>query len=152
MTPTPPNEFEVFCYLLLLREHPGDDVRYYGQTGDGGRDIVQRVRVGAETRVRLIQCKRYGDNVVRGAVLGEMAKVWANVFDGTIPERPDELVFYAVPDLTNPAKNLIDSQHLWRKERRPRCGHTSNSSDSPTASASTRTSGGPGRRCKGLSA
>ena len=45
-----------------------------------------------------------------------MAKVWVNVFNGTIPDRPDEIVFYAVPYLTNPAKDLLDSQDRWRQE------------------------------------
>jgi hypothetical protein len=110
------DEFEVFCFLLLKREHPHDDVRYYGKTGDGGRDIVHRRTTQSGLTVRLIQCKRYESNVGAPVVRKDMAKVWVNVFDGTIPERPDELVFYAVPDLTNPAKDLIDSQDRWRQE------------------------------------
>ena len=35
-----PDEFEIFCYLLLLRENPQDNIYYYGKTGDAGRDIV----------------------------------------------------------------------------------------------------------------
>ena len=110
------DEFEVFCFLLLKREHPHDDVRYYGKTGDGGRDIVHRRTTPNGVTVRLVQCKRYESNVGVAVVRKDMAKVWVNVFDGTIPERTDEVVFYAVPDLTNPAKDLIDSQDRWRQE------------------------------------
>jgi hypothetical protein len=110
------DEFEIFCFLLLRREHPQDDIRYYGKTGDGGRDILHKRCIPNGTRLRLIQCKRYSASVGAPIIRKDMAKVWVNVFDGTIPERPDELVFYAVPDLTNPAKNLIDSQDKWRQE------------------------------------
>src|SRR3954451_1005271 len=93
------DEFEVFCFLLLKREHPQDDIRYYGKTGDGGRDIIHRRTTPNRLAVRLIQCKRYESNVGASVVRKDMAKVWVNVFDGTIPDRPDEVVFYAVPDL-----------------------------------------------------
>ncbi|MBA4068042.1 MAG: hypothetical protein C0501_30920, partial [Isosphaera sp.] len=109
-------EFEVFCFLLLKREHPGDDVLLYGGTGDGGRDIVHRIRTPAGVTTRLIQCKRYESNVGIPVVRKDLAKVWVNVFNGTIPERPDEVVFYAVPDLTSHAKDLVDSQNRWRQE------------------------------------
>jgi len=110
------DEFEVFCFLLLKREYPHDDVRYYGKTGDGGRDIVHRRATSNGVTIRLIQCKRYQSNVPASVVREDMAKIWVNVFNGTIPDRPDDLVFYAVPDLTNPAKGLIDSQDRWRQE------------------------------------
>jgi hypothetical protein len=109
------DEFEVFCFLLLKLEHPQDDIRYYGKTGDGGRDIIHRRDTPTGLAVCLIQCKRYQSNVAVPVIRQDMAKVWVNVFNGTIPERPSELVFYAVPDLTNPAKDLIDSQNRWRE-------------------------------------
>ena len=109
------DEFEVFCFLLLKREHPQDDIRYYGKTGDGGRDIIHRRITPNGLTVRLIQCKRYESNVGASVIRKDMAKVWVNVFNGTIPDRPDEVVFYVVPDLTNPAKDLIDSQDQWRR-------------------------------------
>ncbi len=56
-------EFEVFCFLLLRREHPGDDIRYYAGTGDGGRDLVHRMTTPDGVRVRLVQCKRYTSTV-----------------------------------------------------------------------------------------
>lgn len=110
------DEFEIFCFLLLKREHPNDDIRYFGKTGDAGRDILHRRVTPTGLTVRLIQCKRYGSNVGAPVIRKDMAKVWVNVFDGTIPELPAELVFYVVPDLTNPAKDLIDSQDLWRQQ------------------------------------
>jgi hypothetical protein len=110
------DEFEIFCYLLLKREHPLDDIRYFGKTADGGRDIVHRMKSAEGTTVRLIQCKRYESNVPISVVRMDMAKIWVNVFNGTISERPHEIAFYAVPDLTNPARNLLDSQSRWREQ------------------------------------
>ena len=54
------DEFEIFSYLLLLKEHPDELIVYYGKTGDRGRDIV---RTGPGSDVELIQCKRYTRNV-----------------------------------------------------------------------------------------
>ncbi len=45
----------------------------------------------------------------------DLAKVYVNVLDETIPERPDELAFYVVPGLTSDAKDLIGHQSVWRK-------------------------------------
>jgi hypothetical protein len=110
------DEFEVFSFLLLKREHPQDDIRCYGGTGDGGRDIVHRQKLLNGFSIRLIQCKRYAANVSISVVRKDLAKVWVNVFHGTIPERPDEVVFYVAPNLTGPAKQLIDSQDCWRQK------------------------------------
>lgn len=55
-----PDEFEIFCYLLLCLENPEDDISYYGKTADAGRDIVWKKKGGI---VELIQCKRYQNNV-----------------------------------------------------------------------------------------
>lgn len=105
-------EFEVFCYLLLLHEHPDERIIYHGKTGDAGRDIV---RATADGTVELIQCKRYTRNVAVGEVRKELAKLCINVARGVIPVRPTRVAFYAVPDLTNPAKDLLASQAEWLK-------------------------------------
>src|SRR5688572_18032689 len=47
------DEFEVFSYLLLLRECPGERIVYYGKTGDAGRDVV---RTSTGNVIELIQC------------------------------------------------------------------------------------------------
>ena len=104
------DEFEVFAYLLLLREHPDDRVVYYGKTGDAGRDVV---RAGPGNAVELIQCKRYTSNVGLGEVRGELAKLCTNIFKKLIPAPPVRVVFYAVPDLTAPAKDLLGSRDKW---------------------------------------
>ena len=109
------HEFEIFCFLLVKRERPEDDVRLYGSSGDAGRDIVHRATTPGGVVVRLIQCKRYDSNIAVGVVRADMAKVWVNVLNETIPERPHELVFYVAPDLTNPAKDLLDNQSVWRR-------------------------------------
>jgi hypothetical protein len=106
------DEFEVFCFVLLLKEHPSDPISYYGKTGDAGRDIIH-IRDG---RVRLIQCKRYGENVTLPDVRRELAKLCVNVFSERIPQAPDEVVFYVVPDVTAPAADLIKEQSRWRQE------------------------------------
>ncbi len=108
------HEFEIFCFLLVMSECPQDDVRLYGSSGDAGRDIVHRATTPGGVVVRLIQCKRYDRNVAVGVVRADMAKVWANVFNRSIPDRPDELVFYVAPDLTNDAKDLLENQTAWR--------------------------------------
>jgi hypothetical protein len=108
-----PDEFEVFYFLLLLKEHPADRLYYYGKTGDRGRDIIH-LRGG---RVRLIQCKRFtSSNVGIAEVREELAKLCANSLSGELPESPDEVVFYVVPDLTSDAADLIEQQSVWRYE------------------------------------
>jgi hypothetical protein len=106
------DEFEVFCYLLLLREHARDGVKvvYYGKTGDGGRDIV---RTATDGTVELIQCKRYGNRVGLPDVRAELAKLCANVFSNRIPVAPARVVFYVVPDLTSDAIDLLSDQSEW---------------------------------------
>ena len=104
------DEFEVFSYLLLLREGPDESVVYYGKTRDAGRDVVRTL---AEGGVELIQCKRYTTNVGIGEVRGELAKLCTNIFRKTIRTFPDRVVFYAVPDLTAPAKDLLGNQEQW---------------------------------------
>jgi hypothetical protein len=106
------DEFEIFCFLLLLKEHPGGSIYYYGKTADGGRDIVHMK--GGKTR--LVQCKRYSDPVGIDAVRGELAKVCINVFEKRIPETPQEIHFYVVPRLSNPAADLLKDQAKWRAE------------------------------------
>ena len=108
-----PAEFEVFCFLLLLKEHPGDRIYYYGKTGDRGRDIIHR-RGG---KVRLIQCKRFTTgNVGIAEIREELAKLCAHSLSGELQEPPDEVVFYVVPDVTSDAADLITQQSLWRDE------------------------------------
>ena len=110
-----PGEFEVFCFLLVKREHPRDKIELYGSSGDAGRDIVHRVAAPDGVVVRLIQCKRYDKNVGVSVVGPDLAKVWVNVLSGAIPERPDELAFYVVPELTTDAKDLLGYQSVWHK-------------------------------------
>src|SRR5688572_20748766 len=81
-----PDEFEIFGFLLVDREHPDDKVQYYGKTGDQGRDIVW-VRA-SDGLVTLIQCKRIAGNVGIGEIRAEMAKLFVNVFTGVIPVKP----------------------------------------------------------------
>jgi tetratricopeptide (TPR) repeat protein len=106
------DDFEVFCFLLLRKEFPGERIYYYGKTGDAGRDIVH---IRPDGSVRLIQCKRYSVNVSIGLLKSELAKLFANLFNETIPERPSEVVFYVVPDITSPAANLLDKQTSWSR-------------------------------------
>jgi len=103
------DEFEVFCYLLLRREHPSEDIVYYGKTADLGRDIIRRREDG---NVELIQCKRYGGNVGKGDVRIELAKLFTNLFKEVIPERPTRISFYVARDLTSPARGLL-AREQW---------------------------------------
>ena len=107
------DEFEVFSYLLLLREHSGERIIYYGKTGDAGRDVVRTLPSGT---VELIQCKRYTSNVGLPEIRGELAKLCTNVFRRLIPTPPGRVVFYAVPDLTAPAKDLLGNRDKWLAE------------------------------------
>jgi hypothetical protein len=107
-----PDEFEVFCFLLLLKEHPSDRIYYYGKTGDRGRDIIH-LRGG---KVRLIQCKRFtSSNAGVGEIREELAKLCAHSLWGDLPEPPDEVMFYIVPDVTSDAADLIRQQSVWRE-------------------------------------
>lgn len=109
------DRFEVFCYLLLKREHPGEEIIYYGKTGDSGRDIVRHRKGGA---VELIQCKCYGGNVGVGEIRKELAKLFTNLHSGEIPIEPDRVArisFYASPDLTGDAKDLLRYPEKWRE-------------------------------------
>jgi hypothetical protein len=101
-----PDEFEVFSFLLVLREHHGDKVLYFGKAGDQGRDIMWEEVGGFVT---LIQGKRYAANVGIGENRAELAKLFANVFTEAIPVKPDRVVFYVAVDLTAPAQDLIAS-------------------------------------------
>lgn len=92
-----PDEFEVFCYLLLRRENPDEDIWYYGKTGDAGRDIVWNKKDGT---LELIQCKRYQQSVGPSNIQSELAKLYTNIHNQIIPERPDIVTSYVVPDLT----------------------------------------------------
>ncbi len=105
-----PDEFELFCYLLLFRENPGEDIFYYGKTGDAGRDIV---RIKEDGSVELIQCKHYQSNVGIGEIKTEISKLYVNLHKRIIPERPDKVTFYVVPDLTAPAQDLINHHSKW---------------------------------------
>lgn len=106
------DEFEVFCYLLILREHPSDEIYYYGKTGDGGRDIVHHHANGT---VDLIQCKRYATNVGIGEVRAELAKLCVNLHAGLIPTSFHRVVFYVATDLSAPAQDLLTSSKRWQK-------------------------------------
>lgn len=109
------DEFEVFCYLLLKAEHPDDEIIYYGKTGDSGRDIVWIRKNGS---VELIQCKRYSGNVGVGEIRKELAKLFTNLHSGEIPIEPDRVArisFYASPDLTADAKDLLRYPEKWRE-------------------------------------
>jgi Restriction endonuclease len=105
-----PDEFEIFCFLLLRYENPQDDVCYYGKTGDAGRDIVW---YKSDVSVELIQCKRYQNNVGISEIRTEIAKLYVNCYRQIIPENPTSVVFYIVPDLTSPAQDLIDYPSKW---------------------------------------
>ncbi len=105
-----PDEFEIFCYLLLLRENLGENIYYYGKTGDAGRDIIRHRRDGS---VELVQCKRYQNNVGLPEIKTEIAKLFANLDNKTITEQPNQVTFYVVPDLTAPAQDLIDHHSKW---------------------------------------
>jgi hypothetical protein len=105
-----PDEFEVFCYLLLRREYPDERIFYYGKTGDGGRDIL---RPQSPKGCELIQCKRYEGNVGVDEIRKEMAKLYTNVFHEVIPDRPQCITFYVARDLTPQAKDLLRNQSRW---------------------------------------
>lgn len=107
-----PDEFEILCFLLLRKEFPKERIFYYGKTADAGRDIVHHRPDGS---IRLIQCKRFATNVGSTLLKAELAKLFTNVFSGMIPERPNEVVFYIVPDITSPAAGLIDKQSNWKQ-------------------------------------
>src|SRR4030095_1684058 len=102
------DEFEIFCYLLLRREHPKDEVTYYGKTADLGRDIIHRRQAGG---VELVQCKCYSGNIGVGEIREELAKLFTNLFSGAIPERPTRIWFYVARDLTPPARDLLAQEH-----------------------------------------
>jgi len=106
------DEFELLCFLLLKAEHPNHHIAYYGKTGDLGRDIVHSSSKGT---CRLIQCKRYTQNVGISDIREELAKLAINIHNKKIPTKPDEVCFYVVPDLTSPAKTLLEDQEAWRK-------------------------------------
>lgn len=109
------DRFEIFSYLLLKREHPGEEIVYYGKTGDGGRDIVRYREDGS---AELIQCKCYSGNVEVGDVREELAKLFANLHSGEIPIKPDSVArisFYAASDLTAGAKDLLRYPEKWRE-------------------------------------
>jgi Restriction endonuclease len=107
-----PDEFEIFCYLLLCRENPDEDIWYYGKTGDAGRDIVWKKKDGT---LELIQCKRYQQSVGSSKIQSELAKLYTNIHNQTIPNRPDIVTFYVVPDLTATAQDLINYSSKWNK-------------------------------------
>lgn len=106
------DEFEILSFLLARREHPGDDVFYYGKTGDGGRDVVHL----QNGKTRLIQCKRFTNTVGISVIRADLAKLCVNVFHGRILDNPDEIVFYLVPDVSAPAADLIRFQKKWRED------------------------------------
>lgn len=105
------DEFEILSFLLVRREHPHDDVCYYGKTADGGRDIIH-IHNG---KTRLIQCKRFTGTVGIPVIRADLAKLCVNVFRERIPDKPDELVFYLVPDVSAQGADLIRNQKLWRE-------------------------------------
>ncbi len=104
------DEFEIFCYLLLRREYPEENIYYYGKTGDAGRDIV---RIKEDGAIELIQCKRYQNDVGIGKIRSEIAKLYVNIHNQIILDRPNSVTFYVVPNLTSPAQDLIDHHSKW---------------------------------------
>jgi hypothetical protein len=104
------DEFEILCYLLLKREHPGETILAYGGPSDGGRDIL---RPQSPRGCELIQCKRYEGNVGIDEIRKELAKLYTNVFQEAIPDRPERVTFYVSRDLTAPAKDLLRDQSRW---------------------------------------
>jgi hypothetical protein len=106
------DDFEVFCFLLLRNERPNDRIFYYGKTKDGGRDIIH-IKDG---KTILIQCKRYTAKVGIREISGELAKLCTNVFHAWIPDKPDEVQFYVVPDVSGDAADLIRAQTVWREK------------------------------------
>ena len=104
------DEFEILCFLLLRAKFPNDRIYYYGKTSDMGRDII---RVSATGHIRLIQCKNFSTDVSPSATAAEMAKVYVNVHNGKIPEKPDEVVFFVSRDLSAQAQDLIEFQDKW---------------------------------------
>ena len=103
--------FEICCFILLLRERPDARVHYYGKTGDRGRDIVVRHPDGT---TEFVQCKRYSDAVGVAEVRHELAKLCVNTFGGLLPDTPDCVTFYIVPDLSSGAQDLLASQAKWQ--------------------------------------
>ncbi|MEO1123346.1 MAG: restriction endonuclease [Cyanobacteria bacterium J06639_16] len=99
-----PDEFEIFCYLLLKLENPEADIYYYGKTGDAGRDIIIKRTDGS---TELVQCKRYERNIGPAETRSEILKIYTNVRRKIIPEKPDIVTFYVAPDFTPKAKDLI---------------------------------------------
>lgn len=106
------DEFEVFCFKLLKREHPDDRIYYYGKTKDLGRDIVHEHADGTHT---IIECKRYADRVGIGDVRAELAKLATNIHNGSIKKSPTVVAWYVVPDLSSPAADLLDNQGRWKE-------------------------------------
>ena len=98
------DQFEVFNYLLLLKEHPGDEIIYYGKTGDRGRDIVRRLTDGTH---EIIQCKRYRMNIGVSEIRDELAKLYANIFEKHC--LPFRLALSSMWFLTLPARRLNSS-------------------------------------------
>jgi hypothetical protein len=106
------DEFEILCYLLLLRENPKDQIFYYGKTGDAGRDIVW---VRSDNSIELIQCKRFQKNIGISEVKSEIAKIFVNCHRNIIPEKPHLINFYVSSGFTAPALNIIQYPDGWSK-------------------------------------
>lgn len=75
-----PGEFEVFCFRLVNREYPRDDIELYGSSGDAGRDIVHRMATPPRCRrpthsVQMLrqERRRLGRRPGPGEGLGERA-------------------------------------------------------------------------------
>jgi hypothetical protein len=106
------DEFEILCYLLLLRENPKDQIFYYGKTGDAGRDIVW---VRSDNSIELIQCKRFQKNIGINEVKSEIAKIYVNCYRNIIPEKPHLINFYASLGFAAKALNIIQHPGEWMK-------------------------------------
>jgi len=104
------DEFEVFCYLLIRAERPNRRTVYYGKTADAGRDIIAEDENGY---LELVQCKNYQANVDASVVKADLAKVYVNVYRGSIPVRPEKVSFYVVPGLTAGATDLVTIRTEW---------------------------------------
>jgi tetratricopeptide (TPR) repeat protein len=103
-------QFEVFNYVLVVKEHPNDEVTRYGGPGDRGCDVVRKLADGTH---ELIQCKRYSTNVNVGEILDELAKLCVNAFNNRLPPEASRVVFHVVPNLTSPAIHLLRSRDEW---------------------------------------
>jgi hypothetical protein len=108
------DEFEVFCFLLLLKEKsPQEKVILYGKTKDLGRDIVRILEDGTQ---ELIQCKCFSRDVGEMEIAKELEKLCKNEYLKLLPCNADRVVFYLASNLRPAANDLIDNRSIWMKK------------------------------------